>query len=81
LAILQLRRLRGWSIRKTAEHFVVHRNTIRAWIRSAEGKGRPSLLNGAVVWNPATSGYEGDRWLFLNPLRQRNFAENVRNAG
>jgi len=51
LAILQLRRLRGWSIKKTAKHFVVHRNTIRAWIMSAEGKGRPSLLNGAVVWN------------------------------
>ena len=51
LAILQLRRLRGWSIRKTGERFVVHRNTIRAWIRAAEGKGRPSLLAGAVVWN------------------------------
>jgi transposase-like protein len=51
LAILQLRRLRGWSIRKTAERFVVHRNTIRGWIRAAEGKGRPSLLAGAVVWN------------------------------
>jgi transposase InsO family protein len=51
LAILQLRRLRGWSIRKTAKHFVVHRNTIRAWIKAAEGKGRPSLLHGAVVWN------------------------------
>jgi transposase-like protein len=51
LAILQLRRLRGWSIGKTAEHFVVHRNTIRAWIRAAEGKGRPSLLDRAVVWN------------------------------
>lgn len=51
LAILQLRRLRGWSIKKTAEHFVVHRNTIRAWIRTAEGKGRPRLLAGAVVWN------------------------------
>ena len=51
LAILQLRRLRGWSIQKTAERFVVHRNTIRAWIRAAEGKGRPSLLDRAVVWN------------------------------
>jgi transposase InsO family protein len=30
---------------------VLHRNTIRAWIRAAEGKGRPSLLNGAVVRN------------------------------
>ena len=51
LAILQLLRLRGWSIKKTAKQFVLHRNTIRAWIRSAEGKGRPNLLNGAVVWN------------------------------
>ena len=51
LAILQLRRLRGWSIRKTAKHFVLHRNTICAWIRAAEGKGHPGLLNGAVVWN------------------------------
>jgi transposase-like protein len=51
LAILQLRQLRGRSIKKTAEHFVLHRNTIRAWIRAAEGKGRPGLLNGAVVWN------------------------------
>jgi transposase InsO family protein len=51
LAILQLRRLRGWSIKKTAKRFVLHHNTIRAWIRAAEGKGRPSLLAGAVVWN------------------------------
>ena len=51
LAILQLRRLRGWSIKKTAKHFVLHRNTVRAWIRAAEGKGRASLLNGAAVWN------------------------------
>jgi transposase len=51
LAILQLRRLRGWSIKKTAKHFVLHLNTVRAWIRAAEGKGRPSLLAGAVVWN------------------------------
>jgi len=51
LAILQLRRLRGWSIKRTAEHFVLHRNTIRAWVRAVEGKGRSSLLAGAVVWN------------------------------
>ena len=49
LAILQLRRLRGWSIKKTAEHFVVHRNTIRSWVKALEGKGRPSSLNGTVV--------------------------------
>ena len=52
LAILQLRRLRGWSIKKTADHFVVHRNTIRAWIRAAEGEGRPSLLSGVRGLEP-----------------------------
>lgn len=51
LAILQLRRLRGWSIKTTAERFVLHRNTVRSWIRALEGKGQPNLLNGAVVWN------------------------------
>lgn len=29
----------------------MHRNTIRAWIRAAEGKGRPRLLRGSVVWS------------------------------
>ena len=33
------------------ENLVLHRNTIRAWIRAVGGKRRPSLLNGAVVWN------------------------------
>jgi putative transposase len=51
LAILQLRQLRGWSIKKTAERFVVHRNTIRAWVKAIEGRGRSSLLAGVLVWN------------------------------
>ena len=51
LAILQLRGLRGWSLKTTADRFVLHRNTIRSWVKALEGKGRPSLLNGAVVWN------------------------------
>ena len=49
--ILHLRRLRGRSIKKAAEHFVLRRNTIRAWTKAAEGKGRSSLLAGAVVLN------------------------------
>ena len=49
LAILQLRGLRGWSLKTTADRFVLHRNTIRSWVKALEGKGRPSLLNGAVV--------------------------------
>ena len=51
LAILQLRRLRGWSIQKTAKHFVLHRKTIRTWITAADVKGPQSLLDRAVVWN------------------------------
>ena len=51
LAILQLRRLRGWSIRKTADHFVLHANTLQTWIKAVEGSGRMSLLKGVIVWN------------------------------
>ena len=51
LAILQLRRLRGWSIKKTARYFVVHPNTLHTWIKAIEGSGRSSLIEGAVVWN------------------------------
>ena len=42
LAILQLRRLRGWSIKTTADRFVLHRNTIRSWVKALEGKGKPA---------------------------------------
>ena len=51
MAIIQLMRLRGWNVTTTAGRFVVHPNTLRAWIKAVEGKGRPSLLDGAVVWN------------------------------
>ena len=51
LEIIQLMRLAGWSIEQTAANFAVHPNTIRAWINAVEGKGRSSLLGGAVVWN------------------------------
>ncbi len=51
LAILQLRRLRGWTIKKTARRFVVHPNTIRSWIKAIEGRGNQSLLTDAIRWN------------------------------
>ena len=51
LAIIQLMRLRDWNVITAAKRFVVHENTIRAWIKAVEGKGRPSLLAGAIVWN------------------------------
>ena len=51
LAILQLMRLRNWNFKKTARRFVVHPNTIRSWIKAAEGRGRVSLLADAIPWN------------------------------
>jgi putative transposase len=51
LAILQLKRHRGWSNAKTAKQFVIHPNTLRSWIRAAEGRGRLSLLEDAIRWN------------------------------
>ncbi len=51
LAILQIMRLRDWNINITAKRFVIHENTLRAWIKSIEGNGKPSLLAGAIVWN------------------------------
>ncbi len=51
MAIIQLMRLRDWNVKTTAGRFVLHPNTLRAWIKAVEGKGRPSLLDGAVVWN------------------------------
>jgi len=51
LAILQLMRLRDWNIKNTAKRFVIHENTLRAWIKSIKGNDKPSLLAGAIVWN------------------------------
>ncbi len=51
LAILQLMRLRGWNMKTTARRFVIHENTLRAWIKAVEGNGRPNLLAGGIVWN------------------------------
>jgi len=51
LAILQLKRLRGWTIGKTAQRFIVHPNTIRSWIKAIEGRGNAGLFADAIVWN------------------------------
>jgi len=50
-AIVQLKRLRGWTLAETARRFVVHENTLRRWIHAIEGNGNARLLAGAVVWN------------------------------
>ena len=51
LAIIQLLRLRKWNVKTAAGRFVIHHNTLRAWIKALEGKGPNRLLDGAVVWN------------------------------
>ena len=51
LAILQIMRLRDWNLKTVAQRFVIHENTLRAWITSAAGNGNPSLLAGAIAWN------------------------------
>jgi putative transposase len=51
LEIIQLMRLADWNIEQTAANFVVHPNTIRAWIQAIEGNGRTALLDGAMMWN------------------------------
>ena len=51
LAIVQLKRLRGWTLAETAARFVVHENTLRHWIHAIEGGEHTRLLAGAIVWN------------------------------
>jgi len=51
IAIVQLMRLRDWTLAETAAHFVVHENTLRHWIHAVEGKKNSRLLMGAIVWN------------------------------
>ncbi len=58
--ILQLMRLRGWSAKEAAAHFVVHPNTIRNWKRSLRGKHKAKQVVGDPPWNKF---HEGVRWL------------------
>ena len=51
LAILQVMRLRGWNAKDTARRFVLHPNTVRSWIKVAEGRQTSSSLLGRLPWN------------------------------
>jgi len=66
LAIVQLKRLRGWTLAETATRFVVHENTLRHWIYAVEGKGNARLLTGAIVFNKIDDAI---RWT-VHELRQ-----------
>jgi transposase-like protein len=51
LEILQIMRLRDWSAVQTAREFILHPNTIRAWIKELHDKGSASPLFTATAWN------------------------------
>ena len=57
LAILQLMRLRGWNMKTTAKRFVSHENTLRVWIKAAEGNGKDLQCEVAI-------GVNGHRLIF-----------------
>ena len=51
LEILQIMRLRGWTIAETAARFVLHANTVSTWLRAMEKEGAAAKLFTAPVWN------------------------------
>ncbi|MEM9082058.1 MAG: helix-turn-helix domain-containing protein [Planctomycetota bacterium] len=58
--ILQLMRLRGWSTKEAAAHFVVHANTIRNWKRALRHKRNTERTVGEPPWKKL---HESVRWL------------------
>ncbi|MBI1373850.1 MAG: DDE-type integrase/transposase/recombinase [Phycisphaera sp.] len=57
--ILLLTRLNDWTVEVAAQHFVVHGNTIRLWLRAVRD-GRAESLLGKPAWNRFDDGV---RWL------------------
>jgi hypothetical protein len=51
-AILQLMRLRHWTVERTAERLVLHPNTVRQWLKEFDLSPRAPLFTGAA---PSTS--------------------------
>ena len=49
--ILQVMRLRGWSLEQAARRFVLHPNTLRIWRQAVEGRCDPTALLGRPRWN------------------------------
>ncbi|MEM9083278.1 MAG: DDE-type integrase/transposase/recombinase [Planctomycetota bacterium] len=58
--ILKLMAMRNWSIKKTAERFVVHPNTIRKWIDQLDEEIKGEKRIGSPPWNKL---HESVRWL------------------
>ncbi len=64
LAILQVMRLRSWNTVVTARRFVLHPNTVRAWVQVADGRREPGGLLGA----PGSNKKERHKCLSLSDL-------------
>jgi transposase-like protein len=57
--ILEVMRLRGWTVKQAAQRFVVHPNTIRNWRRAVEDRTRSDRLLGRPPWNRLHDGVRG----------------------
>jgi transposase len=58
--ILKIMWYRGWSIGETAEHFVLHRNTVSEWLRRYRSTGD---LRGFLGRGPVNRIGDATRWL------------------
>lgn len=54
--ILEVMKLRGWSVKEASQRFVVHPNTIRNWLLAVEDKVRARHVLGAPPWNRLHDG-------------------------
>ena len=59
LEILQIMRLRGWTIAETAARFVLHANTVGTWLRAMENDGAASKLFTAPCGTASTTRCDG----------------------
>ncbi|MEQ8769620.1 MAG: DDE-type integrase/transposase/recombinase [Phycisphaerales bacterium] len=84
--ILQVMRLRNWSVKQAGQRFVVHPNTIRNWQNAVDDKLKSKRMLGAPPWNRLHGGV---RWLvrelrhaFPEPeFGSRTIARHVLRAG
>ncbi len=51
LDILQIMRLRNWTVTQAAERFVIHPNTVRSWLKELQSSEESSRLFTGIIWN------------------------------
>lgn len=62
LAILQLMRLQHWTVKRTAERFMVHANTVRGWLKEFNLSPSAPLFTGAAPFNKLS---DAAQWLVV----------------